>query len=320
MEMLIGDIVEQVPVVNSQTISKEVDHIFQQNTRCEGIVVVNNNKPEGLIMRSQFYQKIGTQYGFNVYMGRSVKLIMSTFFLKVDVSKAISEVCIQAMNRPQEHLYDYVILTENDQYKGICSIRNLLITFAEVQAHAARDSNPLTGLPGNRRIDEELTRCLDYPAYTILYIDLDRFKEYNDTYGFNKGDQLIQKTAVILRDCLLQTEINSAFIGHIGGDDFIVCYEGHNYNELCQAIIDQFDQEIISFYKEEHVRDGFFKAMNRYGQDTKVPLTTISIAVINNQVTLYETIEDLTLEASVIKKRCKEKAYSCFMLALENSE
>jgi diguanylate cyclase (GGDEF)-like protein len=313
MDTLVCEIIEQVPVVSVQSINKEVDQIFQGNKSHEGIVVVENLKPIGLVMKSKFYQKIGTQYGFNVHMGRSVMLTMSSVPLIVDEQRTIPEVCVEAMNRPQDQLYDFVIITREGNYIGVTSIRNLLLAFAEVQTQLARDLNPLTGLPGNRQIDQQLRATLIQPFYSILYLDLDRFKEYNDTYGFKKGDYIIQKTADLVKESLLELGLSESFFGHIGGDDFILLLPHHNYQPVCRRIITEFDQSLKNFYSPEHLLNGYMIGQTRDGKVGEIHLTAISIAVITNESYSFKTIEDVIKAASLIKKKCKKDPSSCFL-------
>lgn len=312
MDTVIGDIVEHVPVVRGSCLNKEVDRLFQEHNLCEGVVVVEDEKPIGLMMKSKFYQKIGTQYGFNVYMGRSVQLVMSPSPLIVEAERTIVEVCVRSMNRPQDELYDFVIITKNGSYLGVTSIRNLLLAFAEVQSDLARDLNPLTGLPGNRQIEQHLKACLSQPLYSILYLDLDRFKEYNDTYGFNKGDCVIQRTADCVKEALDEEGFSDAFFGHIGGDDFIVILRQHNYEPLCQVIIDKFTQSLSTFYTAEHLEKGYMIGPTREGIVGHIPLTALSIAVLTNETHLFSSIEELSQTASLVKKTCKKNPVSSF--------
>ncbi len=311
MDTLIGDIVEHVPVVSGGSLNKEVNRLFQENNLFEGVVVVENDKPIGLIMKSKFYQKIGTQYGFNVYMGRSVQLVMSPTPLIVEADRPISEVCVKSMNRPQDQLYDFVIITKGGNYFGVTSIRNLLLAFAEVQSDLARDLNPLTGLPGNRQIEQHLKACLNHSQFSILYLDLDRFKEYNDTYGFNKGDDVIQRTADCVKEALSEEGDSDAFFGHIGGDDFIVLFHHHDYEPLCQRIIGKFTRSLPDFYRPEHLAKGYMVGPTREGVVGQIPLTALSIAVLTNEDHQFTSIGDLSHKASLVKKICKKNPSSC---------
>lgn len=171
-----------------------VYHIFKSNPNLEGLAVVGEDTVS-LMMRARFFQQIGTQYGYNLYMGRPVELVVNVRALVVDYSELITDISVQAMNRAEEELYDLVLITSENRLVGAVSIRRLLLAMADVRAEMAIFMNPLTGLPGNRIIDDRLYQTLQLGQFSVLYIDLDYFKSYNDSYGFKMGDQLIQATA-----------------------------------------------------------------------------------------------------------------------------
>ncbi|HZG71397.1 MAG TPA: GGDEF domain-containing protein [Chondromyces sp.] len=308
MTTYIGEICEDVPCIEPHTKSLEVHRIFKSNPKLQGIVVKVGDQPVALVMRILFYQKIGGLYGYNLYMGRPIDLLMNKSPLIVDSTQPIVDVSRQAMERPEEELYDYVIVTKEKKYQGVVSIQNLLLTFANIQKETARFTNPLTGLPGNRLIDKELTKLLKWTNFSVLYIDLDQFKAFNDTYGFKHGDELILATAEILIG-----NLQNHFVGHIGGDDFIVLLNNYNYEKACKRIIEDFDQVIKYFYSEEHWQQKYVVAESRFGHKEKIPLVSISIAVITNQEKSFKTAQDIVNEAMNIKKACKKNHFSCFI-------
>lgn len=305
----IGEICEDAPCVGADTVSLEVDEIFKRNPNIQGIVILEDEYPIALVMRVLFYQKIGDLYGYNLYMGRPIKLLMNQNPLIVDSVEPIIEVSQKAMERPPEEMYDYVIVTENNQYKGIVSIQNLLLTFANIQSEKARFLDPLTGLPGNHLIEREFERIIRLDQYSVLYIDLDNFKAFNDIYGFKQGDDLILATAEILK-----TRLRNAFVGHIGGDDFVACTEHFEYESICKEIINDFDKVIQYFYTKEHWEQQYVVTENRAGISEKIPLVSISIAIVSNQMQAFETTADIVTEATNIKRICKKQPNSCYIV------
>ncbi|MFS0880011.1 GGDEF domain-containing protein [Metabacillus niabensis] len=310
MNIFIGEISEIVPKVNASTSNQIVDQLFTEDSSTQGIVVTENEVPIALITRTSFYQKLGTLYGYNLYMGRTVRLLMNSNILCVDYYQSITEVSERAMKRKEEQLYDYIIVTKDGYYHGVVSIRTLLITLAKVQSKIATYMNPLTGLPGNQIINEKLHEALKETVFSVLYIDLDHFKTYNDIYGFSKGDQMIQETAALLKHHLNGT---SDFLGHIGGDDFLAILYTHSYQSVCEQIIQDFDKLILHFYTEEHFSQGFITAENRLGKVEKIPLVAISIAVISRQNKQYHSVEEIVANATKIKKYCKRVQNSCYL-------
>ena len=143
-----------------------------------------------------------------------------------------------------------------------------------------RTVSPLTGLPGNAQIQSEMQERLDKgEKYALMYLDLDNFKAYNDTYGFSNGDEIIKLTANIITKNVLNNK-NKNFVGHIGGDDFVALVEDEDYEKICQNIIAEFDRSIVKYFTKEDVERGYLEVENRKGIIEPFPLTTISIGVV----------------------------------------
>ena len=144
-----------------------------------------------------------------------------------------------------------------------------------------RKVSPLTGLPGNLQIQVELRkRLLKKEEFAILYFDLDNFKEYNDTYGFLKGDEVIKFTAKTILKVMHSYKIEDTFVGHIGGDDFVGIISNVDYEKLCQDIIMKFDENIKDYFNEEDIERGYLEVANRRGIIEQFPITSISIGVV----------------------------------------
>lgn len=200
----IGEIIELADWIDEEVKNKEINETFVNNPTLRGIVVLQDHKPVGHIPRAHFYQKIGTLYGYNLYMGRTNKLIAKPNPLIVDFYQPITEVSTLAMARIEEDLYDDIIVTKEEQFVGIVSVRSLLLKLAETQVEFASFLNPLSSLPGNHLIDKKIEDILQQPAYSFIYFDLDRFKVFNDLYGFNRGDKVLLYLTQILKQHIAQ--------------------------------------------------------------------------------------------------------------------
>lgn len=171
----------------------------------------------------------------------------------------------------------------------------------------ALDANPLTKLPGNISINQRLEKCFQHPVpFAICYADIDEFKAFNDRYGFEAGDKAIQQTAALLREALENIGNPTDFIGHIGGDDFILVTTPDKVKSLCQQIIKNFDQQIPSLYSSQDRKNGYIISKTRQDEIKKFPLMTISIAVISN---LYKKINHI-VQISELSAELKEYAKS----------
>lgn len=191
---------------------------------------------------------------------------------------------------------------------------------ARVKTHLRRAKqqkcfSPLTGLPGNVIIEEEIKKCLSRPGFTfaILYLDLDNFKAYNDNYGFIKGDELLRAVSNILRDTVQQTAPLHSFVGHIGGDDFIIVVPAEALEASCTAIIKQVDEVMPSFYNDDDKARGYVTATSRTGEVKQFPLVTISIAAITNKKNPPASVEQVGELAAMLKKKAKDIPGSVFV-------
>ncbi|RKY31479.1 MAG: diguanylate cyclase response regulator [Candidatus Omnitrophota bacterium] len=171
--------------------------------------------------------------------------------------------------------------------------KELLARIRMVLRRTSRDleANPLTRLPGNVSILKEVSSRIDKKKpFAVCYIDLDKFKAFNDKYGFERGDQVIKETARILMRNTKKLGSSDVFIGHIGGDDFVVITTPNIVDNLCQEIISDFDEAAPSFYNEDDRKKGYILAHDRKGQEQKVALITVSIGVVTSEARNIEHV------------------------------
>jgi EAL domain-containing protein (putative c-di-GMP-specific phosphodiesterase class I)/GGDEF domain-containing protein/CBS domain-containing protein len=309
----VGDICRRNITTGSRSTGLSVLETFNHNPSLHGIPVVDNGTLVGLVMKEKFYSRLGSQYGYALYINRPISILMDNRPLCVDYEMTIDVVSKMAVTRNEECLYDYIIVTRDNSYYGIVTVKDLLEKTTELEVNYARHLNPLTGLPGNMLIEQKLSYLIrDTSSYTVLYIDIDNFKVYNDVYGFEKGDRVLQFMASKLAEILSSDCDHIHFIGHIGGDDFIVIIESHSVDAICRTILDTFDRGITGFYSESDLERGMLIAGNRHGTVEEFGLMTLSIAGVSNKERSFKDIYQLSEYSSRIKKKCKEKKCSCF--------
>jgi len=145
------------------------------------------------------------------------------------------------------------------------------------------EANPLTRLPGNTAIIDEIEERIEgEKLFAVLYIDLDNFKAFNDRYGFERGDKVIQQTARIVIKNIKELGNSDDFVGHIGGDDFITITTPEKVDPVCSHIIKSFDREILKFYSARDRARGYISSEDRQGKINKFPIMTITIGVVTN--------------------------------------
>lgn len=185
-------------------------------------------------------------------------------------------------------------------------VRNL-IQWGRLQ----RDANPLTGLPGNIAIEMELVRRIEQrDKFVFMHIDVDNFKAFNDFYSYQKGDQALRLTALILQRVVDDLGSPGDFLGHIGGDDFVLVLDAARAGDVGDEILRRFDGEIPSLYSRSDRARGYIQVVNRTGQVEQFPLMTLTIAAVSNESRRFSHIAEVSDIAAELKHFGKQEKRS----------
>ena len=169
-----------------------------------------------------------------------------------------------------------------------------------------RRISALTGLPGNVQIHAELKKRISNKGeFSVLYLDLDNFKAYNDVYGFLKGDEIIEFTAQTILKCTHALFNEGSFVGHIGGDDFVAIVPTLEVDEICQSIIAIYDKEVKKFFTEDDLEKGYIEVENRKGIIEQFALTSISIGVVLGEPGRFSNILQIGEIGAQVKHMAK---------------
>jgi len=201
--------------------------------------------------------------------------------------------------------------------------KELLARIRMILRRTERDleANPLTRLPGNVSILNELDRRIDNKnLFAVCYIDLDKFKSYNDKYGFEHGDEVIRETARILMRSVQQFGNPDDFIGHIGGDDFVVVTIPKTVDNICKRIIADFEKTAPSFYNEADRKKGYIIAKDRKGKEQKIPLLSVSIGVVANEFRKIQHVAQIGEIGAELKERAKRLERSNYIKDMRKVE
>ena len=269
--------------VSSDTPVFEVKRIIGGESTISAVVVVERNRPVGLIMSHHMDRALSSQYGMSLYYRRGVREIMDAKPLVVDEGTPVEQVARRAMGRDKGRIYDHIILTGKGEVTGIVSVQRMLDTLAAVQVEMAKGANPLTGLPGNVAIEQELERrCLGPAWFSIVYADLDNFKVYNDSYGFKKGDAVIRLVSDVLKWGVRRHGLKGDFLGHVGGDDFILITSPDLAERVCLGLTRVFGRAIRGHYSPEDRQRGHILGKDRNtGTERSYPLVALSLAIVD---------------------------------------
>ncbi|MBD8924386.1 MAG: diguanylate cyclase domain-containing protein [Clostridia bacterium] len=237
--------------------------------------------------------------------------------IRNDDDNSITPVIVVSSNSDKEHRIE--ILKESVEYyiKKPVNAQYLYYTIKNLGRLLSinRRISPLTGLPGNVQIHAELKkRISNRENFSVLYLDLDNFKAYNDVYGFLKGDEIIKYTADTIVRCVHNYIHEGAFVGHIGGDDFIAIVPILNCDEICKNIIASFDAHVTKFFTEEDVEKGYIEVANRKGIIEQFPLTSISIGVVEADVGRFANMLEIGEVGAQVKHNAKSVMGSSYFI------
>lgn len=161
-------------------------------------------------------------------------------------------------------------------------VRELKVRINRLMKRKENDSslNPLTKLPGAPLIEEYTRKKIEkHEHFSYAYIDIDNFKAFNDAYGYPRGDEIIKFTSRIITTTLKTTVKSDYFVGHIGGDDFVIITPMDKIITTVEEIIKKFDAGVKEFYYEKDRKNGYITVTDRMNNLKQFPIMTLSIAI-----------------------------------------
>jgi GGDEF domain-containing protein len=214
-----------------------------------------------------------------------------------------------------------VVLDEEPPVAATASMDNLELEIREMMRNIQAsqrlclDASPLTRLPGNRAIEQVLKEKMARDErFALCYVDLDDFKAYNDKYGYARGSELIKLTGEIIYRAKDRHADTSDFVGHIGGDDFVLIVASEHAPSVCESIIAEFDRVIPDHYDEQDRSRGYIECLDRYGVVRQFPLMTISIAVVSDSQRQFRSPIEIARIATEIKDYVKTLPGSNYLI------
>lgn len=268
------------------------------------VPVVKDGIPVGLINRHSLVDRFARPYRRELYGRRACSQFMDTSPLIVDHAISVQELGRLLSRSARHHMADGFIVTEDGRYIGIGYSHDLMALITEMQIRAARYANPLTQLPGNVPIDEHIARLLEGGVrFAAAYCDLDRFKPFNDVYGYRHGDDMIR---ILAETLLLHCDGTLDFVGHIGGDDFLVLFQSADWQARCECITGHFEDQSRHLYSAEDLSRGGILTEDRRGQRVLHPLPSLSIGIVPVEPGSFHSHHEISTAAAEAKKQAKK--------------
>jgi len=300
------------PIQLSETVS-DVSERFKKNQTLTTIPVLNENKPMGIVNKRELFYRLGQKFGYDLFARKYIRTFTEPALIFED-NIPLEEVAQRVLNRDERTIYDAVIVTKNGVYVGIVKIHHILERITEQKIKLAQQANPLTGLPGNMLIKDNIENRLNKnQVFAIMYFDLDHFKPFNDNFGFEQGDCVLQFLGTLLKKVIIEWDPRS-FVGHVGGDDFIAVTRAQGIEALCQTIVKEFDEGVQSFHSEEICALGCYESKDRQGNVRTFNILSLSIAVVSTRERIFNSYGHVASVASEIKKKAKKLKGSSYYI------
>jgi diguanylate cyclase (GGDEF)-like protein len=301
----VRDLCDQAFAVPPKATVQEVKRAMEGQEPISAAVVAEQGRPLGLVMSHHLDRALSSRYGTSLYYNRPIRKIMDDAPLVVEGAQPVEAVARRATSRDRSKIYDHIIVTEEGALAGIVSVQKMLDSLAVVQVEMAKGANPLTGLPGNVAIEQEMDkRSRDGREFSIVYADLDNFKVYNDVYGFKSGDEILRLLARILEWAVRRHGGDGAFLGHVGGDDFVAMVDSARVERFCQAATRCFGRLVRHHYSPEDRERGCIQGLDRGGREQCFPLVSVSLAVVDCAGCF--TYDDIARRSAQMKKYAKQ--------------
>jgi len=291
------------PHVYPEMCNGDVLAIFQDKPELHALAVVANGRPVGLINRRDFMERFTRPYQKELLARRHCEIFMNRRPTILERSSSVSKMISLLTSEDQRYLADGFIITENGSYLGLGTGEQLVRTVTEQRLEAARHANPLTFLPGNIPISQHLEKLLKKKTlFYTAYCDLNHFKPFNDQYGYWRGDEMIRLLARVL---MAGVDNHLDFIGHVGGDDFVVIFQSPDWLVRCEEIVAAFNSQARDLFDPEALELNGIQAEGRDGVSRFFPLTTLAVGVAPIDPGKYRHAEQIATAAAAAKRQAK---------------
>lgn len=294
----------RAPTLAPSASIEKVRETFAAHPELHALPVVESGYPVGLINRRAFLDRYAQPFYHDLFGRRSCTLLMDAKPFRVEGSVPIDSMARTLAGDDQRYLFEGFIITEGGRYAGLATGESLVKAVTERRIEAARHANPLTFLPGNIPITEHIGRLLDASArFAACYFDLNHFKPFNDLYGYWRGDEMIKLAARVIQAACDPSE---DFVGHVGGDDFVVLFQSDDWMARCRRIVAEFNHQARALFDAEDVRRGGFESEDRQGCRARFALTTIAVGAVVIEHGRRCTPESVASAAAAAKKVAKQ--------------
>jgi diguanylate cyclase (GGDEF)-like protein len=300
----------QAPTVTAKTTNDDLAGCFLHWPGLHAVALLDQEKPVALINRAQFMNEYSKLYYREVWGRKSCEIHANFQPRLIEREHSVDELVGILTSQDQRYLTDGFIVTDNGRYVGLGTGDQLVRSVTETRIEAARHANPLTFLPGNIPISQHMERLIEKGVrFVACYADLNNFKPFNDHYGYWKGDGMIR---LLARLALAQCQSQCDFLGHVGGDDFILLFQSCDWRARCERIVMDFNAQALDLFDEVARRAGGIEAEDRQGVRRFFPCTTVSIGAVVIDGSRFSDAEAVANLAALAKHDAKQAGAGVF--------
>ena len=307
----------EAPTCDSRTTHDEMATLFDAHQSLHAVAVVEQGRPIGLIDRRQFMERYAKRYVKELYGSKPCVTFANMSPRLIERNFDTEQLVGILTSQDQRYLTEGFIVTDNGRYLGLGTGDQLVRTVTESRIEAARHANPLTFLPGNIPITEHIERLLASGGeFVACYGDLNNFKPFNDHYGYWRGDEMIR----LMASCSLShCDAQRDFVGHVGGDDFILLFQSDDWERRCEALVETFNLAAVALYDDEGRAAGGIDAEDRQGVRRFFAFTSLSIGAVRVRQGQFRSAEQVASAAAAAKHSAKAANAGLFVCHSEST-
>lgn len=236
----LGELALYVEPISPKVPTVKVVERFRADLSLACLPVVEGDRPLGMVSRNDLLNIFSHRYSYELHAHKPIEKFICQRSLLMDIDCELKEAGQLLTEDPRQNLSVDLLVSSDGCYAGIVPVRRLLRSITEEKMRLARHSNPLTQLPGNVPLYEWIDHLLQKgQVFTVAYCDINHFKPFNDAFGYSRGDDVIVALGQMLTE---QAHPSLDFVGHVGGDDFILVCQSSDWRERCQKLLEQFEQ------------------------------------------------------------------------------
>lgn len=317
--MAAAKIIVTAPALPQSATNNDVLDLFNRLPALHAVAVVENDHPIALINRRSFMDRYALPYYRELFGKRPCMLFANASPVVIEKSMTVEQMAKLLASDDQRYLADGFVIADEGRYLGLGTGESLVRAVTDVRIEAARYANPLTFLPGNIPISSHITRLVEHRAqFYACYVDLNHFKPFNDRYGYWQGDEVLKFAAAVLADVCDPTR---DFLGHVGGDDFLVLFQSDDWRERANRALHAFDEGALRFYADDDRNAGGIHGEDRRGNPTFFSFVTMAMGCVrvtaDAQGGLQYGSEGIASVAALAKHRAKQEASGLFVIDLD---